>query len=65
MRLNHEKRKENLIPVPENVNLTTLKLSSLVDIALSKQSLDENSVLSALLCDTVTSLIKSEMENNS
>ena len=65
MRLNHEKRKENLIPVPENVNLTTLKLSSLVDIALSKQSLDENSVLYALLCDTVTSLIKSEMENNS
>lgn len=65
MRLNQEKRKENLIPVPENVNLTALKLSSLVDIALSKQCLDENSVLYALLCDTVTSLIKSEMEKNS
>ena len=57
MRLNEEKRKENLIPVPENVNLTALKLSSLVDIALSKQCLDENSVLYALLCDSVTSLI--------
>jgi len=65
MRLNQEKRKENLIPVPENVNLTALKLSSLVDIALSKQCLDENSVLYALLCDTVSSLIKSEMEKNS
>ena len=65
MRLNQAKRKENLIPVPENVNLTALKLSSLVDIALSKQCLDENSVLYALLCDTVTSLIKSEMEKNS
>ena len=62
MRLNQEKRKENLIPLPENVNLTALKLSHLVEIALSKQCLDENSVLYALLCDTVTSLIKSEME---
>ena len=33
-----------------------------MEIALSKQCLDENSVLYALLCDTVTSLIKSEME---
>lgn len=62
MRLNQEKRKENLIQLPKNVNLTALKLGSLVEIALSKQCLDENSVLYALLCDTVTSLIKSETE---
>ena len=36
-----------------------------MELALSKQCLDENSVLYALLCDTVTSLIKSEMEKNS
>lgn len=62
MRLNQEKRKENLIQLPKNVNLTALKLGSLVEIALSKQCLDENSVLYALLCDTVNSLIKSETE---
>ena len=65
MRLNQEKSEENLIQLPKNVNLTALKLSSLVELALSKQCLDENSVLYALLCDTVTSLIKSEMEKNS
>ena len=65
MRLNQEKSEENLIQLPKNVNLTALKLSFLVELALSKQCLDENSVLYALLCDTVTSLIKSEMEKNS
>ena len=37
-------------------------INSLVEIALSKQCLDESSVLYALLCDTVTSLMKSETE---
>jgi len=49
MRLNQEKKKENLIQLPKNVNLRALKLSSLVEIALSKQFLDEKSVLYALL----------------
>ena len=62
MLVNQEKRKENLIQLPKNVNLTALKLSSLVEIALSKQCLDENLVLYALLYDTVTALIKSETE---
>ena len=59
-----EMKKENLITMPENVLLTSGKLGSLMDVALSKNILQENSVLYALLCDTVSSLIKAESEHN-
>ena len=62
-RLNQEKRTENLIEMPRNVNLTALQLSQLVELAMSKQFLNKDSVLHALLCDTVVSLIKSEEEH--
>lgn len=61
-RLSQEKRSENLIDLPKNVNLTSLTLSQLVELALSKQCLNKDSVLHALLCDTVVSLMKSEKE---
>lgn len=49
--------------LPENLFLTSGKLGSLIELALSKNLLNENSVLYALLCDTVTSLIKAEVES--
>ena len=49
--LNQEKRNVNLIQLPK-----------LIELALSKQCLNKNSVLYALLCDTVTSLLKAESE---
>ena len=60
--LKQEKQKDNLVQLPKNVNLTSLKLPSLIDLALSQQSLYKNSVLYARLRDTVTSLLKSETE---
>ena len=60
--LNQEKRNVNLIQLPKNVNLTALNLTSLIELALSKQCLKKDSVLYALLCDTVTSLLKAESE---
>ena len=60
--LNQEKRNVNLIQLPKNVNLTALNLTSLIELALSKQCLNKDSVLYALLCDTVTSLLKAESE---
>ena len=39
-----------------NVNLTASNLTSLTDLALTKDYLKKESVLHALLCDTVTSL---------
>ena len=58
----HESKRENLIKMPENVFLTSGKLGSLIDLAFSQNLLQENSVLYALLCDTLTSLIKAEAE---
>ena len=55
-------KKENLMELPENVSLTSGKLGTLMELALSKNLLQENSVLYALLCDTVTSLMKAEVE---
>ena len=64
MRLNEEKRKGNLVdPVdlPCNVKLTALGLGSLVELAISKEYLSKESFfIYALLCNTVTSLIKAE-----
>ena len=60
--LNQENRNVNLIQLPKNVNLTALNLTSLIELALSKQCLNKDSVLYALLCDTVTSLLKAESE---
>lgn len=59
----NETKRENLMKMPENVFLTSGKLGSLIELALSKNLLNENSVLYALLCDTVTSLIKAEVES--
>lgn len=47
--LSKEKKKGNLT-------------SSLIDLALTKDYLKKESVLHALLCDTVTSLLKAESE---
>jgi len=58
----HETKKENLMKMPDNVFLTSGKLSTLIELALSKNLLQENSVLYALLCDTLTSLMKAEAE---
>lgn len=48
--------------MPENVFLTSGKLGLLIDLAFSQNLLQENFVLYALLCDTLTSLIKAEAE---
>lgn len=48
--------------LPKNVNLTASNLTSLIDLALTKDYLKKESVLHALLCDTVTSLLKAESE---
>ena len=61
MPLNEKKRKENLVDLPSNVKLTALGLSSLVKLAISKEYLNKDSVLYALLSDIVTSLIKAEL----
>ena len=60
--LSKEKKKENLMELPKNVNLTASNLTSLIDLALTKDYLKKESVLHALLCDTVTSLLKAESE---
>lgn len=58
--LSKEKKKENLIELPKNVKLTASNLTPLIDLALTKDYPKKESVLHALLCDTVTSLLKAE-----
>ena len=60
--LSKEKTKEILIELPKNVKLTASNLTSLIDLALTKDYPKKESVLQALLCDTVTSLLKAESE---
>ena len=44
IRLNEEKRKENLVDLPSNVKLTAVDLSSSVELAISKEYLNKDSV---------------------
>lgn len=63
--LSKEKKKENLMELPKNVNSIASNLTSLIDLALTKDYLKirrSQSALHALLCDTVTSLLKAESE---
>ena len=52
----YQKRKTKKVEAPKNFNPRSSDLGKLMDIALRNQWLTENSVLDALLTDTLTSL---------
>ena len=54
--------KNKIVEAPKNYSPTSLELGKLMDIALQNQWLTENSVLYALLTDTLTSLKRQEEE---
>ena len=56
------KEKQKNIRAPKNYNPKSSDLSKLMDIAIQNEWLIENSVLCALLTDTLTSLKKQEEE---
>ena len=58
----YQKEKQKNIKAPQNYNPKSSDLAKLMDIAIENQWLAENSVLYALLIDTLTSLKKQEAE---
>ena len=58
----YQKEKQKNIKAPQNFNPKSSDLAKLMDIAIENQWLAENSVLYALLTDTLTSLKKREEE---
>ena len=56
------KKEKQKVEAPKNYNPTSSDLAKLIDIALKNQWLTENSVLYALLTDTLTSLKRQEEE---
>ena len=58
----YHREKQKKVEAPKNYSPTSFELVKLMDIALQNQWLTENSVLYALLTDTLTSLKRQEEE---